>query len=282
MRAKQLLILLPTMFVCFCTLPAKAQVKMYEQLIEESYDYLEQDSLEAAARSLTEAMRMEPANPGNFALLTNLGTIQRRLGLKEEALISYTAALSRHPDNRLILMNRSSLYEEMGQMDLALLDYNAVLTKLPDDLEALYARGLIHLQNLDFLSAEADFEKMLTINEDSKKARLGHAILEKMRGNYDLSEQIFEYLIKEDKDNLLLYEERAELYYMKGRYSRAMNDINRVFAQGTPSAETYVLRGRIKLAQYENASAATDFKKALELGYDEAVITEFMNEAKVK
>lgn len=276
---KQLYRILFGFILCIGTLSAQGQVKGYEQLIEESYDYLEQDSLEAAARSLTEAMRIEPANPGNFALLTNLGTIQRQLGQLEEALVSYTAALSRQPDNRLILLNRSSLYEEMGEMELALIDYNTVLSKFPDDPDALYSRGLIHIRNLNYLDAEADFDKMLQNNEKSKKARLGHAILEKMRGNYDMSEQIFDYLINEDKNNLLLYEERAEMYFMKGRFTRAMNDLNKIFTEGTPSAETYVLRGRIKLGQFENASAAIDFKKALELGYDSEAIAELLKEA---
>ena len=84
---KQLYRILFGFILCIGTLSAQGQVKGYEQLIEESYDYLEQDSLEAAARSLTEAMRIEPANPGNFALLTNLGTIQRQLGQLEEALV---------------------------------------------------------------------------------------------------------------------------------------------------------------------------------------------------
>ena len=52
-----------------------------------------------------------------------------------------------------------------------------------------------------------------------------------------------------------------------------MTDLNKVFAETpNPSAELYVLRGRVKLAQYEKESAAIDFRKALSLGYDAETI----------
>ena len=57
----------------------------YEELIEKSYDFLDKNDLLSAEESLKAAMRKEPANPLNYALLTNLGTIQRRQGKFEEA-----------------------------------------------------------------------------------------------------------------------------------------------------------------------------------------------------
>lgn len=52
----------------------------YEELIEKSYDFVDKGDLVSAEESLKAAMRKEPANPLNYALLTNLGTIQRRQG----------------------------------------------------------------------------------------------------------------------------------------------------------------------------------------------------------
>lgn len=82
-------------------------------------------------------MRKEPGNPMNYALLTNLGSIQRRQGKLEEALLSYTAALSGRPNNPTILENRASLYSEMGETEKALNDYNALLIEEPTNEEAL-------------------------------------------------------------------------------------------------------------------------------------------------
>ena len=95
----------------------------YEELIEKSYDFVDKGDLVSAEESLKAAMRKEPANPLNYALLTNLGTIQRRQGKLQEALISYTSALSGHTKNITILENRASLYTELGETEKALNDY---------------------------------------------------------------------------------------------------------------------------------------------------------------
>lgn len=257
-----------------------AQAQTYEQYVEKSFDLLDQNDLVAAGESLKAAMRLEPANPNNYALLMNLGTIQRRQGLLDEALLSYSAALSRYPQHETILENRAQLYTEMGEIEKALNDYNALLVLNPDKQDALYARGILYLDQRDLLRAEEDFDRLLKVNEKSVKARLGFALLEKIRGNYFESERIFNYLIGERPRDWTLYEERADLYFRMGKNARAMADINKVFTESEPTAALYVLRGKIKLAQFEKPSAALDFKKALQLGYDKETIDTLMEMAK--
>lgn len=251
----------------------------YEELIGKSYDYLEKDEFPAAEESLRAAMRLEPANPTNYALLTNLGTIQRRQGKKQEALVSYTAALSRRPEDIVILENRATLYTEMGETEKALSDYNSLLIVEPNHQESLYCRGLLYLQLKNFLAAEADFDKLLELNEKTVRGRMGHAVLEKMRGNYEESERIYNYLISQMPREMILYEGRADVYFMMGKNARAMADINKIFTETEPTAALYVLRGKVKVAQYEKESALKDFQKALEMGYDEDVINELIRMA---
>ena len=256
------------------------QAQTYEQYVEKSFDLLDQNDLVAAGESLKAAMRLEPANPNNYALLMNLGTIQRRQGLLEEALVSYSAALSRHPQQETLLENRAQLYIEMGESEKALNDYNALLAINPDKQDALYARGVLFLDQRDLLRAEEDFDRLLQVNEKSVKARLGFALLEKIRGNFLESERIFNYLISEMPREWTLYEERADLYFRMGKNARAMGDINKIFVESEPTASLYVLRGKVKLAQFEKPSAALDFKKALEMGYDKATIDMLMEMAR--
>ncbi|MDH6306004.1 tetratricopeptide (TPR) repeat protein [Parabacteroides sp. PF5-5] len=257
-----------------------AYAQTYEELIEKSFTYLDKNELSAAEESLRAAMRLEPGNPNNYALLTNLGTIQRRQGKREEALISYTAALSRHPDNTAILESRASLHVEMGETDKAITDYTLLLIKDPINQDALYSRGILYLQKQDYIRAEEDFDKILTVNDKSVHGRLGHAILEKMRTNYDESERIYNYLIDQLPKEWTLYESRADLYFMMGKNARAMADINKVFTETEPGAAMYVLRGKVKLAQYERESAQKDFLKAQEMGYDKEIIEELLRMAK--
>jgi tetratricopeptide (TPR) repeat protein len=265
-----------SVLLCGVTGEAVAQTN-YEELIGKSYDYVEKEDLLAAEMSLKEAMRLEPANPNNYALLANLGTIQRRQGKKDEAIFSYTAALSRHPQNALVLENRASLYLEMGETEKALSDYNLLLLGNPINEEALYNRGLIYIRQKNFLWAEQDFDKMLELNDASMYGRLGYAILEKTRGNYDESERIYTFLIDKLPREWQLYKGRADLYFLMGKNGRALNDVNRVFFESVPDADLYVLRGKIKLALHERQTATADFLKAGEMGYDPHIIDQLLS-----
>ena len=268
----------PVFFLLFCAAQHLC-AQTYEELILKSYDYVEKDDLPAAEESLKAAMRLEPANKLNFTLLTNLGTIQRRLGHLDDALLSYTAALNQQPKNETILENRATLYTEMGEMELAMNDYQTLLAVNPLHEEALYQRGLLHIHSNNSILAEIDFDRIMEINQETVKGRLGFAILEKVRQNYVECEEILNYLISKHPNYLLLYEERAELFFLTDRRARAMTDLNKVFAETpNPSAEQYVLRGRIKLAQFEKESAALDFRKALSLGYDSETIENLLKQ----
>jgi Tetratricopeptide repeat. len=249
----------------------------YEEFIEKSYDYLENDNLPAAEESLRAAMRLEPANPYNYALLSNLGTIQRRQEKYEDAMISYQSAFSRRPQDITLLGNIASLYATIGEADKAIDHYNILLSVDKNNQDAIYNRGLLFMQKKDFIGAEEDFDKLLEINEKTFLGRLGHAILEKMRGNYNESERIYNYLINEFPKSWPLYEGRAELYFMMNKNTRAMSDINKFFAEvENPPASLYVLRGKIKIAQYEKPSARLDFQRAKDMGYDPEIIKELM------
>ena len=131
-----------------------------------------------------------------------------------------------------------------------------------------------------YTSAEADFDKILSLNEKSVRARLGYAILEKTRGNYEESEKIYNYLIGEMPRDWILYEGRADLYFLMGKNSRAMADLNKLFVETTPTASLYILRSKVKIAQYEKAAALKDLEKAKEMGYDSAIVDELMRMCK--
>lgn len=253
------------------------RAQTYEEMIRKSYEYADRGDLPAAEEALKAAMHAEPANKNNFALLSNLGTIQRQQGKTDEALVSYTAALSLQPKNKLILSNRAELYIEMGETEKALSDYQTLLLLDPLDLDAYYRRGMLYIEMKDYMLADEDFEKIMSIDKESEQGRFGFALLDKARGNYEDSEAILSYLIEKSRTPLQYYEERAELYFRMKKNARAMTDLNKIFAETNDvPAHLYVLRGKIKLAQFEKESAAIDFKKALELGYDKAVIDELI------
>ena len=235
-----------------------------------SFDYLKENRLDSAEIALKTFLKKEPDNPINPFLLNNLGTIQRRLGKRDEALMSYTAALGEFPKQPVFLEARASLFAETGQAQNAILDYSTLLEVTPNDEEALYQRGLLYLQikNTDF--AEADFKRILEINPNSLYARRGFASLAMFRGDYDNAEKIYNYLLDKEPKDYNLYAGKAELYILMKRPGKALSNIDqaiRLAGDKTPNPYLYVIRYRTKLMLHEKESALEDWEKAISLGY---------------
>ena len=162
----------------FCAMPfcvAMAQQSKYQQLVDLAFAATEQDSLSQAEDYIRQALKLEPANPHNAMLFSNLGTIQRRMHRYEAALQSYTYALNFAPKALTILMNRATLNLELGKNDAARADYSLALDLDKDNKEALLMRAYIYMQQRDYKSARADYVHLLKIDPVDYKARLGLA-----------------------------------------------------------------------------------------------------------
>ena len=132
---------------CFSALGSTAQD--YYDWVDTSDKCIRERAWEKAEEALQNALRSEPANPGNALLLSNLGTVQRYAGKLEQALQSYTNGLLMTPNSVTLLRNRAALYAEMDSLQSALADYNRILIIDNNDEDALYNRGLIHLEQGD-------------------------------------------------------------------------------------------------------------------------------------
>ena len=99
----------------------------YQELSDRAIACTEQDSLAQAENYIRQALKLEPANPHNALLFSNLGTIQRRQRDYDQALESYTYALNIAPRAVPILLNRAALNLEMGRNEQARVDYSLVL-----------------------------------------------------------------------------------------------------------------------------------------------------------
>jgi len=237
-----------------------------------AFRYIEQNRLDSAEIVLKAVLESAPDNPVNPLLLNNLGTVQRRMGKYNEALLSYTAALGTFPTEPVFLEARASLFAEMGQPQNAIIDYTSLLNKKPNDQEALYQRGLLYLQIKNTDLAEIDFKKMLELNPNSLYARRGFASLAKFRGDYDDAEKIYNYLLDKEPQDFNLYAGRAELYLLMSRPGKAYDDINKAInlaGEKSKNPYLYVIRYRTKLLLHEKEGAIDDLKKAISLGYKE-------------
>ena len=91
--------------VCLLASGMPAFGQTYQELCDRAVTYTEQDSLPQAETYIRRALKLEPANPHNALLFSNLGTIQRRQRKYEKALESYNFALNIAPRAVPILLN---------------------------------------------------------------------------------------------------------------------------------------------------------------------------------
>lgn len=249
----------------------------YEELVSKSLDYLEAKEYEAAEETLKLAMRKEPGNEGNILLLSNLGTIQRELGKKEEALISYTSALSKYPNNVFVLQNRAALLCEMDSLNAAMRDYNVILTYDEENLEALYRRGLVYMSEKNYLSAEDDFERAIAINPNYVPAQSSLALAIKTRGDWEEAEKRYTDLIYKYKSHPDFYIHRSECYLNMKKLARAREDLRKAEELKSQDPLLYIIRGQLNIQQFDKFAAKQDFMKAQEMGADEELINYYLS-----
>lgn len=255
-------------------LPLSAQT--YEDLINRAMDFVEQKDDINAEIALKEAMRKEPANPNNTMLMVNLGTVQRNLGKFDEALLSYTISIDKYPNVIFVRHNRAALYCEMERYDDAMKDYNAILVIEPDNVEALYRRALLNLNGKNLLAAEEDFDKILKIEPHNLQAQSGLVMIMKRRSEWVEAEKAYTDLIYKHKTNGELYFNRAECYFQMKKLARTQEDISKALELGYKEPHLYILRGQLRLAQFDKSMAKEDFLKAKELGADEKIVNELL------
>lgn len=249
----------------------------YEELVEQSAAYIEADRLDSAAISLQKAMSMEPTNENNPVLLLNLGILQRQLGQFNDAFVSFTASLANNPMANLVLHNRASLLCDMERYDEAMSDYDTLIRNFPDDTEAYYRRGLLYLEQHNRTKAEADFKKAEQIDPDNLYTRLSKALIYKLDDNWAAAEKIYTTLIRTEQTvDPSFYMNRAECYVNTDQIFRASADLRAVEDTQGENPYFYFLRGRVRYEQFDKVAARNDFKKAKELGYDAALIDEWL------
>ncbi len=216
---------------------------------------------------------MEPANPHNALLFSNLGTIQRRQHRYEQALDSYTLALNIAPRAIPALMNRAALYLELGKDDLARIDYSLVLDIESDNQEALLMRAYIYMRQRNYNFAKSDYERLLKLAPQSYNGRLGLATLEQKEGKYEAALSILNGMIAEKggeatrlttQQYAVLYVARAGVEQDMKHVDLAMMDLEEAIKLDASQTEAYLIRGKFTFLK-EKELAKRDFERPFHL-----------------
>ena len=277
-------------FLVVCLLSGGMPVfsQTYQELCDRAVTYTEQDSLPQAEDYIRRALKLEPANPHNALLFSNLGTIQRRQRQYEQALDSYNFALNIAPRAVPILLNRAAIYMELGRNNLAQADYSLVLDLEKNNEEALLMRAYIYMQQREYKMAKADYERLLKVNPASYNGRLGLATLEqKERKHEDALRILNNMFAAKGKDAQLSPSQYAMLYVARAGVEKdlkhmdmALVDLEEAIRLDSSQPDIYLMRGEIYLAQKKKDLAKRDFEKAISLGVPQSDLRDLLKQTR--
>ena len=258
----------------------KLSAQTYEELCERAMTAVEQDSLQQAEAYIRSALNLDPANEHNALLFSNLGTIQRRQRLYEEALQSYDLALNYAPMSVLILLNRAALFMEMGKDESAKGDYALVLDVEPDNAEALLMRAYIYMQERNYAFARADYEHLLKVDAKHYSARLGLAMLCQREMKQQEALVLLNALLQDYPSDDVLLVARAGVENDLNQIDAAVIDLDKAIAINPSQVDAYLIRGQIYLAQKRKKQAREDFESAMKLGVPYANLRDLLQKCK--
>lgn len=254
----------------------------YDERITRAMDAVEKDSLYLAERLLKEALNADPANMKNSLLLSNLGTIQRRMGKNKEAIESYTLAINKTPFSVTMLLNRASLYLEMDLLEKAYSDYCNVIDIDKKNKEALQFRAYIYMRQRKYPEARADYRALLEEDPSNKTARLGMVMVNQKDKRYQEALGILNLMITEYPKDVSLLKARAEIEVEMNSLDLALLDLENAAKLAPGDADIYVLCGDIYMLQDKKREAYVAFEKAIELGVPRPELQDKLKASKKK
>ncbi len=243
------------------------QTDRYLNLIDSSFVASSASDYALAETYLRKAINFNERHPLNTYLLNNLGGLQQIQGKLDEALMSYSAALTKNPDEQTIRFNRARLYALRGKHKAAITDFSILLSLAPNNELYHYQRAMSCLLAKDYGMAELDLMEILKLSPKSLKARIGLALLHTMKKDYDKAEQIYDYLVQQLPQSAEVYEGRARMYLARDMKGFAIRDMNKAFelSKISISPSLYRLRAEVNEQIGEKKKAEEDLERALKL-----------------
>ncbi len=243
----------------------------YFILIGESEKALSDSDYKSAALRLVEAMGVEPDNPLNIALMSNLGMIYFYDGQDSLALSCLDKVVQQEPALVMGHENRARVLSGLGRDREALAEYGKVIELDSLNTDARFYHGMMSLYGGNMSDAEQDFAVLERVIPLARTTYLAMGTLYAMTGR---DKQAIPYWRK-----LVDVEPAAEYiaslsgcYLATGDLVAASDMIVRGLELYPEDGELYYYRAWLKRDRYQMDEAKDDAQKALSLGVNKQKI----------
>lgn len=248
----------------------------YFILTGEADDAIKQQDYPTAVLRLRDALRVDPDNPSNALLWSNLGMVYNYLDQDSLALEAYNNALEIAPSMTTVLSNRGILNLKLGRDADAWRDFGNVIARDSLNSDARYYHGLISLYSGQLQNAKKDFEVLEAVDPDSYNTNVAMSSMYALTGNAQKAIPYYKKLI-EQEPAAEYYAALAGCYLSLDYLPEASATLADAFRECGEDAELYFYRAWLNKANFQPEAARADAMRAIELGADPRKVQRMMS-----
>ena len=256
-------------------LPASLKAQTYLDLVEAADKAIDTADWTTAESNLLEAIYLNPENPSNILLLSNLGIVRYNLGKDSLALDALDQAHRRAPKSVTVLLNRAEILTALNRDDEAYKDYSTVIGLDSTLVEPRYMHAIMALRRGEMETSLADCQTLMKIAPGSEEAHTAMGSYYSATEQWDKAIPHYTALL-EAKPTTDMYGARAVCYLMLERLNDASADIASGLALDPDDGELYMYRAYLNKMRFQTDDAHADLLKAIELGIDRRRAAELM------
>ena len=243
----------------------------YMDLVGEAEKAISANNYEAAVACIKRAIDLEPDNPSNILLMSNLAMVYSYMDQDTLALITYDETLRQAPNMTTVRNNRALLLAKMGRDNEAFNAFAAVIDTDSLNATARYYHGIMALYSSRLDIAEADFAVLKSVAPDSRHTAVALSSLYAMTQRKLEAIPYFKKLVKDSPDPEF-YAGLAGCYLALGRLSEASETIADGLKRYAYDPELYYYRAWLNRDRFRLDEAHDDARKAIALGANAAKV----------
>lgn len=251
----------------------------YLALADSARFFIGKEQWSEAARCIRDALRLEPGNPGNPMLFSNLGLASGMEGKIGEAMQCFEIALARAPKSLPVLTSKAKIQVRASDTEGALETLDTILAI--DSLAEwpLQTRGLLRMREADYKGAFADFSTLTKSHPDNTWGPGGLAKCMEMQGYQSEAAGYYADALSKthpgDEDRVEFQLGLIENLGHTGKLREALETAKEAISENPHDGRLYLLRGWIKRLLLIYREAEADKKLAIDYGVDYQTIERF-------
>lgn len=224
------------------------------------------NNLDSASSYLNYCISKNPSYFNAFYLLGNINFEQEKYN---DAISNYTKVINISTTSADAYNDRASAKRMLEKYDEAIEDYNMAIT-LKKNALFYNNRGSAKMKLEKYDEAIEDYTTAILLDSNCYQAINNRGVAKIEKKDYKGAIEDFNLCVKRKKDYYAAINNRGIAYYKNKRYKEAIEDFNFILSVNPSEASAYLHRGNTKEMLRDNEGACSDWKKAAELGIEEA------------